>query len=303
MIRVLANDGMDKSAANELIELGYDVDLNHYEGEELIEKIKNIEVIIIRSATKVREALIDEALKTGNLKLIIRAGVGIDNIDHVYANEKGVAVKNTPRASSAAVAELAIGHMFSLARFIGISNHTMKMCQWNKKHYKGVEIYGKTLGVVGFGRIGREIGKRAIALGMDVQYFDLFGPFYGIDEYKSVSFDELIKTSDFITLHVPKGKDGSAVIGAKEMDMMKDGVYLINTARGGVIDEDALIDYLNNEKIAGAALDVFEEEPILNKKICEHPRVSLTPHIGASTVEAQGRIGEEIVTAIKEFQF
>ncbi|MBN2260384.1 MAG: D-2-hydroxyacid dehydrogenase [Clostridiales bacterium] len=303
MIRILANDGMDKSAAEQLIKLGYDVDLSKYEGDALIDKIKNIEVLIVRSATKVRKDLIDEAVKGGTLKLIIRAGVGIDNIDHIYAKEQGIDVQNTPKSSSLAVAELAIGHMFSLARFIGISNHTIRNNEWNKKEYTGTEITGKTLGIVGFGRIGREIGKRAIGLGMNVQYYDLFGPFEVEDAYKWSTFEELIKTSDFITLHVPKGKDDSAVIGAKEMEMMKDGVYLINTSRGGVIDEDALVEYLDKGKLAGVALDVFDVEPLKNEKIMKHPRISLTPHVGASTKEAQKRIGEETIQVIENFKF
>ena len=187
MYKILANDGIDASAAEKLRELGYDVEVKFYDKEELVTKIKEIDCIIIRSATKIREDLIDIALKAGQLKLIIRAGVGIDNIDHVYAKSKGISVRNTPNSSSDAVAELALGHMFALARHIYISNVTMRQGLWNKKLYKGIELNGKTLGLIGFGRISQSVAKKAMALGMKVIYNDFLGESDNLPECKFVS--------------------------------------------------------------------------------------------------------------------
>ncbi|QVK20651.1 D-2-hydroxyacid dehydrogenase [Mycoplasmatota bacterium] len=296
---ILANDGIAANAKLELEKLGYVVDTNHYEGEELEKRIQEVECIIIRSATKIRESLIDKAVGS-KLRLMIRAGVGLDNIDVKYAESKGFIVRNTPSASSAAVAELAIGHMFSLARYIYISNVTMRNGEWNKKAYKGIELAGKTLGLVGFGRISREVAKRALALGMDVIYFDISGESSLVPECKFVDLDELYANSDFISLHIPFIKEVGTVIGDNEFQKMKDGVYLVDTARGKVVSEDALIRALDSGKVAAAALDVFEEEPTRNEAIYTHPKISLTPHIGASTSEAQDRIGIETINIIKE---
>jgi len=262
--------------------------------------VKNFNAIIVRSATKVRKEIIDSALKTGNLKLIIRGGVGMDNIDVTYAESKGIKVRNTPKASSSAVAELALGHMFSLARFIGIANVTMREGKWNKKQYKGMELSGKTLGLIGFGRIGRELAKKAKALDMKVIYNDILGPVEDCSEYSFVSLDQLLTDSDFLSLHVPGNKDKSPVIRKPEFSKMKDGVYLINCARGSVVDEADLLEALNSGKLAGAGIDVFPEEPTKNLELVNHEKVSVTPHIGASTKEAQKRIGAEIVSIIKE---
>jgi len=295
---ILANDGIAKNAQKQLEDLGFTVDTNHYDGTDLEKRIREVDAIVIRSATKIREALIDVAVG-GNLKLMIRAGVGLDNIDVAYAEEKGFVVRNTPSASSAAVAELAIAHMFSLARFIYISNVTMRNGEWNKKAYKGIELAGKKLGLIGFGRISQEVAKRALALGMEVIYYDMHNPDHALDcEY--VTFDELLAQSDFISLHIPYIKEVGTVIGEEEFAKMKDGVYLVDTARGKVVSEDALIKALDSGKVAAAALDVFEEEPTKNEAIYTHPKISLTPHIGASTSEAQDRIGQETVRIIKE---
>ena len=244
--------------------------------------------------------MIDSALETGNLKLIIRGGVGVDNIDVTYAESKGIKVRNTPKSSSLAVAELALGHMFCLARFIGIANVAMREGKWNKNKYTGIELSGKTLGLIGFGRIGRELAKKAKALEMKVIYNDILGPAKDCPEYSFVSLDELLADSDFISLHLPGNEDESPVIGKPEFSKMKDGVYLINCARGSVVDEAALLEALNSGKIAGAGIDVFPEEPTKNLELVNHERVSVTPHIGASTKEAQKRIGEEIISIIKE---
>lgn len=297
MLRILANDGMDQSAAKHLEELGHEVVLHSYSIEELKTELKDFDCIIVRSATKIREELID-AVAGSRLKLIVRAGVGVDNIDVKYAEDKGIKVRNTPNSSSASVAELAIGHMFALARFIGISNYTMRNGEWNKKAYKGTEIGGKTLGLIGFGRIAREVAKRALALGMDVIYTDIMGAGLGMEGCRFVSEDELIQSSDYISLHIPFIKEMGPTLHKKKFEMMKDGVYIINCARGGVVCEDGLLEALNSGKVAGAGIDVFEEEPTKNEALINHPHVSVTPHIGASTAEAQKRIGVETYTVI-----
>jgi len=300
MIKILVTDGMDKGAVQTLKDMGNEVTEQSFESEGLKEQVKNFNVMIVRSATKVRKEIIDSALQTGNLKLIIRGGVGVDNIDVDYAESKGIKVRNTPKASSSAVAELALGHMFSLARFIGIANATMRESKWNKKQYKGIELSGKTLGLIGFGRIGRQLAKKAKALEMKIIYNDILGPAKDCPEYSFVSLDKLLADSDFISLHVPANKDKSPVIDKAEFTKMKDGVYLINCARGSVVNEAALLEALNSGKVAGAGIDVFPEEPPQNLELIRHEKVSVTPHIGASTKEAQKRIGVEIVSIIKE---
>ena len=300
MYKILANDGIDKSAKLALEELGYIVDVNHYDGVELDDMIKKVDCIVIRSATKIRKPLIDEAIKGGQLKLIVRAGVGIDNIDHVYAKEQGLTVRNTPNSSSDAVAELAIGHMFSLARHIYIANVTMRQGKWNKKQYAGIELNGKTLGLVGFGRIAQSVAKKAMALGMKIIYFDISNQDNILENCKLVSKEELLTQSDFMSLHIPFIKDLGPFLTKKDFDMMKDGMYIVNTARGGTIDEAALIEALENGKVMAAAVDVFEEEPTKNETLFTHDKVSLTPHIGAATAEAQARIGLETIEVIKE---
>lgn len=297
MLRILANDGMDKAAVKHLEDLGHEVCLNSYSIEELKTELKDFDCIVIRSATKIREELID-AVAGSRLKLIVRAGVGMDNIDIQHAEDKGIKVRNTPNSSSASVAELAIGHMFSLARFIGISNVTMRNGEWNKKAYKGTEIGGKTLGLIGFGRIAREVAKRALALGMKVIYTDIMGAGIGMEGCTFVSEEEVITSSDYISLHIPFIKEMGPTLHKEKFDKMKDGVYIINCARGGVVCEEGLLEALNSGKVAGAGIDVFEEEPTKNETLVNHPNVSVTPHIGASTVEAQQRIGVETYNVI-----
>jgi D-3-phosphoglycerate dehydrogenase len=299
MLKILANDGMDKAAVEHLQSLGHEVSLNSYSIEELKTELKNFDCIVIRSATKIRAELID-AVAGSQLKLIVRAGVGVDNIDVKYAEEKGIKVRNTPNSSSASVAELAVAHMFGLARFIGISNVTMRNGEWNKKAYKGTEIAGKTLGLIGFGRIAREVAKRALALGMDVIYTDIMGAGLGMEGCAFVTEEELIKSSDYISLHIPFIKEMGPTLHKEKFDMMKDGVRIINCARGGVVKEADLLDALNSGKVAGAGIDVFEEEPTKNEALINHPNASVTPHIGASTVEAQKRIGVETYNVILE---
>lgn len=309
-MRILANDGIDAAGKKLLEDAGFEVDTNHIPQEELAEKLQAYDAITVRSATKVRQALIDVC---PNLKAIGRGGVGMDNIDVDYARSKGLVVINTPAASSLSVAELVFAHLLNGVRFLYDANRKMPVegntnfGALKKAYAKGVELRGKTLGVVGFGRIGRETAKVALGLGMDVIYTDLFdGPtslqltFSGAVQVdlpvKQVTFEEVLKQSDFITLHVPF-LDKPA-IGKEEFALLKDGVGLVNASRGGVIDEEELIKALDAGKVAFAALDVFDNEPTPRQEILGHPRISLTPHIGAATNEAQERIGIELATLL-----
>ena len=298
MVKVLATDGMAKSAVDELKNKGYEVIEQHYEPDELAEVVKDVDVLVVRSATKVREPIIDAAAEAGRLKMIIRGGVGVDNIDVAYAEDKGIEVRNTPAASSASVAELTLGHMFALARYIGISNFTMRDGKWEKKAYKGIELGGKTLGLIGMGRIARELAKRAEAIGMKIMYTDIFEIKGLPDSYVKSTKEEILKEADFVSLHIPMPADKKPVITADDLATMKSSAYILNLARGGLIDEDALCDALDNGTIAGAALDVYASEPASNERILSNPKISMTPHIGGSTKEAQDRIGEEICSHI-----
>lgn len=302
-MRILASDGMEKNAVATLRAQGHEVVEQFYEPAELAEQVKNFDVLVVRSATKVRVPIIDAACETGRLKLIIRGGVGIDNIDHEYAESKGIKVMNTPRASSQSVAELALGHMLSCARFISIAGHTMREDKWEKKAYgKGIELGGRTLGIVGYGRIGQALGKLAKAIGMNVIAFDIYHV-PGIEEQLGIPYvdmDELLAKSDFISVHAP-AVDGGKLINAENIAKMKDGVIIINTSRGSNVDEDALLEALNSGKVRSAGLDVFADEPATNHALYSHPMVSCTPHIGAATKEAQTRIGAEIVDIIGKF--
>ena len=300
MIKVLTNDGLQQEAIDNLKLLGIEVSNYHYSKEELKNILKDFDVITIRSATKIDSDILDSLTNKSNLKLIIRAGVGVDNIDVTYANKLGIEVRNTPNASSDSVAELAIAHMFSVARFLADSNFTMRMGSWNKKEYEGVELAGKTLGIIGMGRIGRALAKKASAIGMNVVYYTIEGKYDDLT-YKFESLEDLLSISDFISLHVPYDKKTGYLIGKREFELMKEGVYLINCARGKVVDEEALVEALDNGKVAGAGIDVFEQEPTLNKKLINHKRVSVTPHVGASTKEAQDRIASEVVNIIIDF--
>jgi len=300
MARILITEGIDASAAQKIKDLGHEIVETFYTPDELKEQIKNFDAVITRSATKITGEIIDGALVTKRLRLIIRSGVGLDNIDVAYAAKNKIMVANTPHGGSRAVAELVIGQMFALARYIYMTNISMRKGLWNKKNYEGIELSGKTLGLVGFGRIAQETARLAKALGMTVIYHTRSGEKEGFPNFKFVTMETLLKNSDFISLHIPIDKEKGPTIAAKEFEMMKDGVYLINCARGGVVREEALLAALDSGKVAAAALDVFEEEPTKNERLYTHNRVSLTPHIGASTGEARERIGREIVTLIKE---
>jgi D-3-phosphoglycerate dehydrogenase len=298
MIRILVTDGIDSAAAESLRGLGCELVEQFLEPKDLVSQIGEYDAVIVRSATKIEQPVIDAAA-SGRLRLVIRAGVGVDNIDTEYAKIKGIEVRNTPSASSSAVGELAIAHIFALARHLHESNVTMREGRWEKKAYKGIEISGKTLGIIGFGYIGKSTAQKAKALGMDVVYYDICGALPDAEGCRYVEQDELFYVSDFVSLHLP-GSD-SPVISSAEIGKMKDGVYIINCARGGLVDEDDLIQALDSGKVAGAGLDVFPDEPAVNKRILCHPRISLSPHIGASTSEAQSRIGDEIIAIMSEY--
>lgn len=301
-MRILVTDGMDKGAQAKLAEMGHEIVNEFFEPDALGKALRDFDAVIIRSKTKIRKAQIDEA-KNSQLKLIIRAGVGVDNIDVTYAEENGIAVKNTPRASSASVAELAMALMFSCARNISAAGYTMRNGKWEKKAYSnGIELSGKTLGIIGFGRIGQKLCAMAKGIGMEVLASDIYHV-PGIEEQlgmKYVETDELLAKSDFISLHAP-AVNGGALVNAENLAKMKDGVVIINTSRGTNVDEAALLDALNSGKVLAAGLDVFNEEPSLNEALYTHPAVSATPHIGAGTKEAQARIGAEIVDIIANF--
>ena len=313
MIKILANDGISQAGIDALTVNGFEVTTNKVAQEELISEInsKNYEVLLVRSATTIRKDLIDAC---PDLKIIGRGGVGMDNIDVDYAREKGINVINTPAASSASVAELVFAHLFGMVRFLFDSNRKMPLSgdsgfkSLKKSYARGRELTGKNLGIVGFGRIGQEVAKRAIGLGMNVVAHDKFIEEANITleffngEKKSFtieteSLENVLKNSDFVTLHVPKIGD-KAVIGAEEIGMMKTGTGVVNAARGGVIDETALMFALDKKKLAYAGLDVFENEPTPSIHLCMHNAVSLTPHIGAATLEAQDRIGTELADQI-----
>ena len=292
-MRILANDGLDKKAIGVLLDEKHEIETDHYDLQELKGIIGDYDVLIVRSATKVRKELIDAAKGT-RLKLVVRAGVGVDNIDVDYAKANGIDVRNTPNSSSNSVAELVLGHMFGLARHIINANLTLRDGEWNKKHYTGIELQGKTLGIVGFGRIGRILAQKASALGMDVVFYDKF---VNQDErFEYLHFHEILRRADFLTFHVQA--TDKPLVGMDEINLMKDTAIIINTSRGGVVDEKALLMALNHNRLGAAAIDVFTTEPNPDPELCNHPRVSVTPHIGAATTEAQERIGQEVVDIV-----
>ncbi|MCD5415998.1 D-2-hydroxyacid dehydrogenase [Candidatus Bipolaricaulota bacterium] len=299
--KVLVSDPLAESAVAAMRKGGLTVDeKTELSVEQLKGGIASYDAIVIRSATKVRAEIIDAGT---NLKLIVRAGVGLDNVDVEYAQEKGIAVRNTPAASSNSVAELALGHILSLARHIGRGTVSMKDGKWEKKKLKGVEIDGKTFGVVGIGRIGQSLACKAHALGMHVIAFDKFVEKSPLPEIVTmVPFEDLLTKSAFISLHIPFDPKVGPTIGAAEIAMMQDGVRIVNCARGGVIDEAALAAALASGKVAGAALDVFSAEPPNTADaLFAQENLSLTPHIGAATVEAQARVGAEAASIVIEF--
>ncbi|QQV03510.1 MULTISPECIES: D-2-hydroxyacid dehydrogenase [Chryseobacterium] len=312
-MKVLANDGLDQSGIDALTEKGFEVITQKVPQELLLNYINEnkIRTLLVRSATQVRKDIIDNC---PSLEIIGRGGVGMDNIDVDYAREKGIHVINTPAASSESVAELVFAHLFSGARFLQDSNRKMPLvgdtefASLKKSYAAGIELKGKTIGIIGMGRIGQEVAKIALGLGMRVIAADnMIGKasikvtFYN-NQYINVDIEteplqDVLKHADFITLHVPAQKNGY-MISTHEFDMMKDGVSIINCSRGGVIDEEALLEALDSGKVRFAGLDVFINEPTPSKQIISHPKISVTPHTGASTLEAQDRIGISLADQI-----
>tara|TARA_B100001175_G_scaffold317754_1_gene336203 strand:+ start:3203 stop:4153 length:951 start_codon:yes stop_codon:yes gene_type:complete len=307
-MKILANDGVSQSGIDVLTEAGFEVITNNIAQEQLINYINEnkISVLLVRSATTARKELIDSC---PGLKIIGRGGVGMDNIDVEYAREKGLSVINTPAASSPSVAELVFAHLFGGVRSLYDSNRNMPLegesnFKGLKKAYsKGIELRGKTLGIIGFGRIGQEVAKIGLGVGMNIVATDKYIDAAEIEVYlfnesslkvsiETTSMEIVLEQSDFITLHVPAQKN--YVIGKKEFDLMKEGSVIINAARGGVLDEVALLNALDSNKLAFACLDTYENEPKPEVKLLMHSKVSLTPHIGAATIEAQDRIGVEL---------
>ena len=298
-MRILVTDGMDKGAMEQLRAQGHEVVEQFYDPDALGAALKEFEVVVVRSKTKVRKEHIDAA-KEGRLKCIIRGGIGIDNIDADYARENGIEVRNTPDASTESVAELALAHMLACARYMSVAGWSMREGKWEKKAYgKGIELIGKRLGIYGYGRIGKRLGVMARGIGMNVLALRRSAVPESIDDAGIiyVTEEKLLKTCDFISIHAPASPNGP-IITAEKINEMKDGVCIINTSRGANIDEDALLDALNRGKVRAAGLDVWLDEPTHNMALLSHPNVSCTPHIGAATVEAQRRIGAEIVYII-----
>ena len=311
---ILANDGISPSGEQALRDAGHTLFTDFIDADQLEAFIHEnaIDGILVRSATKVRQPLIDAC---PTLKFIGRGGVGMDNIDVEYARNQGLTVFNTPAASSQSVAELVMGHLFSLARFQHDSNRQMpdkgsgEFKSLKKAYGKGTELRGKTLGIVGFGRIGRSLASYALGCGMHVVAHDPFVADGNVDvtvggqtltiDCPRLDLNELLATSDMVSVHVPAQADGSAVIGAAELARMKAGSFLVNAARGGSVDEDALLEALESGHLGGAGLDVFVGEPTPRADVLAHPKLALTPHIGAATSEAQDRIGLELAAQIE----
>ncbi len=312
-MKILANDGLDQSGIDALTDKGFEVITTKVPQELLVEYINenNIRTVLVRSATQIRKELIDAC---PSIEIIGRGGVGMDNIDVDYARSKNIHVINTPSASSESVAELVFAHLFSGARFLQDSNRKMpitgdsEFAKLKKSYEKGIELRSKTIGIIGMGRIGQEVARIALGLGMRVIAADnnvgrasikvkfYNNQFINVD-IETEPLEGVLRHADFITLHVPAQKDGY-MIGEKEFAMMKDGVAVVNCSRGGVIDEEAMISALDSGKVAFAGLDVFINEPTPSKEVLNHPKISLTPHTGASTVEAQDRIGLSLAEQI-----
>ena len=298
-MKVLVNDAIAPQGVQKLKDAGFEVVDTHLEPEDLKAQIKDYDALIVRSATKVRAEIIEAA---DNLKVIGRAGVGLDNVDREAAEAKGIKVYNTPAATSISVAELALGMMIAAARHISQGTVSLKLGRWDKKKFKGVELYGKTLGIIGMGRIGSELAKRAQALGMTVFFFDP----YVTESQFGVSKDlgELLGEADFVSLHLPHNEATHHIISTNEFANMKDGAILVNAARGGVVDEEALYEALKSGKLRAAAIDVYETEPTTEHKLFELENVVLTPHVGAQAAEGQLRAGiqvaEKVIEALKE---
>jgi D-3-phosphoglycerate dehydrogenase len=296
-MKILICDKTEQEYIEQMRAAGLTVDVrDDITPEELMTVLPAYDGMVVRSRTKVRQPLIDVC---PNLKVIVRGGAGLDTIDHEYAKSKGIVVMNTPFANAASVAELTIAYMLMLARSLYKASATMKAEKWDKKSFTGDEIGGKTLGIIGYGNIGHETAKRATALGMKVLAYDPY--ISSPNGTKLVALDELLAQADYISLHIPKNKETTNILGAEQFAKMKDGVRIINCARGGVVNEDALYEALTSGKVAGAALDVFVEEPPTDWKLLKLDNVIASPHIGAGTNEAQARVGAEVAEKLINF--
>lgn len=292
-MRILITDGLSPAGQKILQDHGIEFVIQSYPLPELIQVIPQYDGILVRSATKVTKEVIEAGTR---LKVIARGGAGLDNIDVQTAKSRGIPVINTPAANSHSVAELVFAHLFALARFIPQANATMRAGKWEKKAFaQGIELAGKTIGIIGFGKIGQIVARLALGLNMRVIAYDV-APIQTNLPIKVGTFEEVLQTADFITVHVPK--QPQPIIGAQEIAMMKPGAYIINCARGNVVDEKALLAGLNSGHLGGVGLDVYATEPPTDLELIQHPRVSCTPHTGASTVEAQERVGIEIAEKI-----
>ncbi len=296
MKKILIADSLDKEAMQALAETpGFEVVVKTGMNEaDLVKTIPGFDAVVVRSASKITEPVIKAS---DNLKIVVRAGIGLDNVDRAAAKAKGVAVANTPSATSITVAEYAFGLMLACVRNFGKAIVSMKQHKWEKKALEGTELYGKTLGIIGCGRIGLEVAKRALAFGMKVLVFDLVEVKTDLD-VKQVPLDELLAQADLITLHVPKSPQ--PVIGEAQLAIMKDGVIIVNAARGGVVDEKALLAALNSGKVRAAALDVYSKEPPEDFSLIDHPSVVPMCHLGASAIEGQKRAGMDVVRILRE---
>ncbi len=302
MAKVLVCDAMSTGPletikATPYLEMSYTPEVT---ADELLTSVKGMHAMVVRSRTKVTRAVIDAF---DEMKLIVRGGVGVDNIDVAYAREKGIEVRNTPAASSVSVAELAVAMMFALARKIVPATNSMQAGQWEKKAFKGVELWNKTLGVIGLGRIGRETARRGEALGMKVIGYDPFVKASSVTEahIEDAELDDLLARADFVSLHIPHNDATHYIIDAERLAKMKKKAYLINAARGGVVDEKALAEALKNGVIAGAGIDVFEKEPPAENLFAGMDNVLLAPHVGAQTNEGQERVGDEVAQILKDY--
>ena len=296
-MKVLICDKTENEYIEQMRAAGLTVDVrDDITPEELTNVLPDYAGMVVRSRTKVRQPLIDVC---PNLKVIVRGGAGLDTIDYEYASSKGIVVMNTPLANSASVAELAIGYMIMMARSLYQATASVKTEKWDKKSFNGDEIGGKTLGLLGVGNIGREVAKRATVMGMTVMAYDPYVK--ELDGIELVTLDELLAQSDYISLHLPKTKESAGMIGAEQFAKMKNGVRIVNCARGGIVDENALYEALTSGKVAGAALDVFNEEPPTDWKLLKLNQVIGSPHIGAATKEAQARVGAEVADKLIAF--
>jgi D-3-phosphoglycerate dehydrogenase len=297
-MKVLISDKLNEQAVDILKEQGLEVDVDtELTPEQLKEKIKDYDALIVRSKTKVTKDIIDSA---DRLKAVGRAGVGVDNIDIPAATEKGIVVMNAPAGNTLSAAEHAIAMLFAISRNVPQAHYALKCKRWEKKKYAGVEVYGKTLGIIGLGRVGAHVARMAKGIGMKVLGYDPLISKEKISEKgaEPIELDELLKKSDYVSLHIPLTPETEHIIGERELKLMKDCTRLINCARGGVVDEDALYEALKNGEIAGAALDVFKEEPLADSPLLELDNVIVTPHLGASTQEAQVKVAVDIANAI-----